>query len=380
MGRPPLPLGTHGAIRCYKTGTGYRARTLARDYDGRTRAVERWGKTRAAAEAALELAVRERAHTQADEQLTADTRVAVLAEAWYSSLADLSPTTMQAYRDRLDRQILPGLGQLRIRELTVGILDRHLRLVATDHGAATTKMTRSVLSGICTLATRHDALPHNPVRDVGALAAPARSSPRALTVPELKQLRAALTYDEQAIARDLPEFIDLMMATGMRIGEAAALSWADVDLDAGTVHVRATIARITGKGLIRKSTKTDTGLRSLVLPSWGVHTLRNRAARSDRSAQGPQDAPVFPAPLGGWRDPSNTQSDLRVAFDKAGFDWVTSHVFRKSVASVMDHAGLSARAAADQLGHANTSMTTDVYFGRKVLTTGAATALEILDS
>jgi len=43
-----------------------------------------------------------------------------------------------------------------------------------------------------------------------------------------------------------------------------------------------------------------------------------------------------------------------------------------------DHAGLSARAAADQLGHATTSMTTDVYFGRKVLVTGAAAVLEAL--
>jgi integrase len=41
-------------------------------------------------------------------------------------------------------------------------------------------------------------------------------------------------------------------------------------------------------------------------------------------------------------------------------------------------AGLSSRAAADQLGHANTSMTTDVYFGRKVLATGAAAVLEAL--
>ena len=60
------------------------------------------------------------------------------------------------------------------------------------------------------------------------------------------------------------------------------------------------------------------------------------------------------------------------------FEWVSSHVFGKSVASVMDSAGLSSRAAADQLRHANTSMTTDVYFGRKVLTTGAAAVLEVL--
>lgn len=65
---------------------------------------------------------------------------------------------------------------------------------------------------------------------------------------------------------------------------------------------------------------------------------------------------------------------------RAGFDWVTSHVFRKTVATLMDHAGLSSRAAADQLGHANTSMTTDVYFGRKIVTTGAAAVLEALNT
>jgi integrase len=87
---------------------------------------------------------------------------------------------------------------------------------------------------------------------------------------------------------------------------------------------------------------------------------------------------VFPAPLGGWRDPSNTQADLREAFASAGYDWITTHTFRKTVAILMDHAGLSSRAAADQLGHANTSMTTDVYFGRKVAATGAAAVLEAL--
>ena len=77
---------------------------------------------------------------------------------------------------------------------------------------------------------------------------------------------------------------------------------------------------------------------------------------------------------------SNTQAGLRDAFVAAGFDWVTSHVFRKTVATLMDNAGLSSRAAADQLGHANTSMTTDVYFGRKIATTGAAAVLEALDT
>jgi hypothetical protein len=47
-----------------------------------------------------------------------------------------------------------------------------------------------------------------------------------------------------------------------------------------------------------------------------------------------------------------------------------------AVATLMDHAGLTARQAADQLGHAEVSMAPDNYFGRKVARTGAAQVLE----
>lgn len=55
--------------------------------------------------------------------------------------------------------------------------------------------------------------------------------------------------------------------------------------------------------------------------------------------------------MGSLRDPSNTQADLPDIFARAGYGWVTSHVYRKTVATLMDDAGLSARQAADQLGH-----------------------------
>jgi integrase len=85
---------------------------------------------------------------------------------------------------------------------------------------------------------------------------------------------------------------------------------------------------------------------------------------------------VFTSVTGRLRDPSNTQGDLREAFDRAGYEHITSHTLRRTVATLMDEAGLSARAAADQLGHAKVSMTTDHYFGRRARSTGAAAVLE----
>lgn len=44
-----------------------------------------------------------------------------------------------------------------------------------------------------------------------------------------------------------------MLATGLRLGEALGVTWADVDLSAGTVAVRRTSVRVKGKGLVAKA-------------------------------------------------------------------------------------------------------------------------------
>jgi integrase len=66
----------------------------------------------------------------------------------------------------------------------------------------------------------------------------------------------------------------------------------------------------------------------------------------------------------------------RVRCDAGPFSWVTSHIFRKTVATRLDEAGLSARQIADQLGHAHPSLTQDVDMGRKVVTAEAAKLLD----
>lgn len=396
MGRANLPLGTYGAIRVYRTARGYRARTLYRDFDGRTRAVERNAKTKTAATRALIEALRDRARIDAGSAITPDTKVRDVAAKWFASLDEegRSPSTIQLYGDRLNRQVLPALGGVKVRELTVVLIDRHLATVKTQHGNAIAKTTRTVISGICALATRHDALPSNPCRDTHRISSQPKNSPRSLSVPEINQLRAYLSYDPIAVRKDVGDLVAFMLASGARIGEVCALSWSDVDLAAGTVAIRGTVLRIKGKGLVISRPKSKAGERILELPEWSLELLRDRRTldssglplRRTRSTRNGTTQPVnvdgrefvFATEMGQLRDPVNTRRDLRDAFKRAGYEGITSHIFRKSVASLMDDAGLTARSASDQLGHAQTAMTQNVYFGRKVRKTGAAEVLEVL--
>jgi integrase len=69
---------------------------------------------------------------------------------------------------------------------------------------------------------------------------------------------------------------------------------------------------------------------------------------------------------------------LRDVFRRVGYPWVTSHVFRKTAATLLDEAGVSARKIADQLGHSQVSVTQDVDMGRKIASDDAAQVLEII--
>jgi integrase len=227
-------------------------------------------------------------------------------------------------------------------------------------------MSRSVLSGVCGLACRLDILNSNPVREAGKISTKPKRTVKSLDVSAVSELRIWLTYDDKAIARDLPDLIYFLLGTGVRIGEAIAVEWCDVDLDAQTIDIVANIVRVKGLGLIRQIDESSKlTKRRLQAPEGLVRILR---ARRERAQPGDHD-PVFPAVRGGWRDPSNTGADLRDFLTWSGFAGLTSHLIgRKTVASRFDATGQSARAAADQLGHARTSMTQDEYYVRQIET------------
>lgn len=120
--------------------------------------------------------------------------------------------------------------------------------------------------------------------------------------------------------------------------------------------------------------KTKAGVRTIAIPKSLVDLLRDRQAkfkiRNDHDL-------VFPTMRGNIRDPRNTSRDWRMARDRIGYPTVTTHSFRKTVATALDQSGLSAREIAEYLGHANPSLTQDVYMAKN---TGGIRAAETMNS
>ena len=214
MGRQPLPLGQWGLIRVYphlRDGAGkvtsYRARTLFRDLDGRTRSVARSGPSKSRAQATLKAALARRS-SAGSRDLAGATRFSefsVAAEMWveddrkHVDRVSRSPSTLETYEGHLRRHVLPGLGEVRLGEITVPLLDRFLELLATDSGVATSRSCRAVVSGVLSMAVRYGAVPTNPVRDAGPIASTRKRPPTSLTAKDGLELLALLAADARSV-------------------------------------------------------------------------------------------------------------------------------------------------------------------------------------
>jgi integrase len=149
--------------------------------------------------------------------------------------------------------------------------------------------------------------------------------------------------------RPTADLVAFLAGTGVRIDEARRLRWDQVDLSRGRVYIR--------------GTKSETSDRWLNLPEWLVTRL---AARTESDGH---DGYVFASPASVdnpeqiWEQ-SNSANALRAALDASDHSWAVPHTFRRTVATLLDQANVPIARIADQLGHADVSMTARVYLGR----------------
>lgn len=375
------PAGTVKAKR-------WRARAKVRDLDGKIRDVERNAATKSKAERALEDALRNRVTPAQGTAFTVNSTVAEAGRFWLEQIvrpeAGLASRTVDLYKGNFERYLLPStIANLTLAEANaVPEIRTYLQGVADAHGAGAAKSARSVLSNIFNLAVNDGVLPVNAARGIKSprpiapivrphgerrsqrlaeqgipVTEQARDTARAFTREERDAIVAYAYADEASINADMPDVIAFLAGTGVRSGEALAVAWSDVDLRTGRTRI--------------KGTKSSSADRAIVLPQWLLERMRERSERG-RDASGL----VFPAPVaGGQRDARNVRRHVRRILDEMGYPWATAHTFRRTVASLIDSQGGGVELAANQLGHADASMTARVYLNRRRDTEAAAAIL-----
>lgn len=386
-GRPRTEIGTYGDIKVRDVGGGkFVARTRFRARNGRLLDVTRRGPSQAAARRALKKALTELVDDAAGKEITGDTRMTRVMDLWLADLkekVDLgkrAAKTFYDYRDTIDNSLRPAMGELTCREaehagLCNEVLKEIRRKAATavgskggkrgKNGEAAMSRARTVLSGVCGLAVLHQAMTVNPVKSVERIERD-KDEVRALEPQErsdfLTQFRAEV---EKRVAGkngagtgpnrlglrgrawlDLPELVEAMLSTGLRIGEALALIDESVDLDADVVHASHHLVRVEGVGMVRKpKRKGDRPGLKVPIVSWTASMWRRRKLSA---APG---GPVFASWNGEWLDPGNVAKRLNKICQEIGYGWVSSRYFRHTAATHLGDSDLTDSVISDALGN-----------------------------
>lgn len=222
-------------------------------------------------------------------------------------------------------------------------------------GSRTRRAIHTTIKQALASAVMDGLLPNNPL---DAVKSPRETTPtRRFLTPE--QVRSLL---ESADATQTPQtvaLVTLIAATGLRIGEALALRWEDIDLAKAIVQVRRSLAEVNGK-FVEQEPKTEAGMRLVTLPKRAISRLR--AHRKARGTLPLGSALVFHNTRGGWLRKSNLyQQVLHPLMIEAEIPKVGWHALRHAHATALLAAGEPVADVAARLGHRDPSLTMRVY-------------------
>jgi len=294
--------------------------------------------------------------------------IEAFAQRWAASTLAVSPrkeSTKETYRALL-RSYLYGsrLGGVTFERIKATDVEAWLSELTTKAGvpvsAATRRQVYTVLRAVLDTALRDGLVARNVAATVDRPRVQ-RPEERFLTPEETTQL---LDSARTASPRYAP-ILELLVRTGLRRGEALALQWRDIDLDAGTLRVRGTLARVGGTLSITEP-KTEKSRRVISIGPRAVELLRKRRSEqgADRAANADlwqESGLVFTTPTGTPVEPRNVLRAVGVAAKRAGLDDVKVHTLRHSAASMMLGRGESLKAVSEHLGHSSIAITGDVY-------------------
>ena len=303
--------------------------------------------------------------TYRDVDLTEESRI-TLGE-WLDKWMDeymmftLRESTLESYGCLIRNQVKPFIGSKPLSALTTSEMQKFYNKIKKEgrvrehpiHGKALAdSMVRGIhmmLHEALDMAVKERLIVKNPT--VGT------------TVPKCNYAEKQVLVDSQldtflAAIEAYPEWVDFFyteVMTGLRKGEICGLKWSDVDFDAGKLRVQRSVTRQKG-GIRIGETKTDTGMRVIVLPPSVLDMLRRRKAEA----------------LSEWifykltnpcepMSPDAAYRKLKIILKNAELPLIRFHDLRHTFATHATDGGVDPKTLSGILGHTNASFTLDTY-------------------
>ena len=272
----------------------------------------------------------------------------------------LRPRTWTMYELHVRKHLVPHIGSVRTAALTTDRVQIAVnRLGESGLSPRSVRHVRATLRLALNAGMEWGLIGRNPAARGVKLPPMLKHEVTVLSEDEARRLLGAARDDR------LSALWTAALAMGLRQGEALGLSWADVDLDRGVLHVRHSLQRIGGS-LVLTSTKTEGSAATLRMPEVVMAAMRSHRARQELDRRMAGDAwhesgLCFTTSIGTAIDARNLQRQFHSLLRRAGVRRIRFHDLRHSFASILLARGATFHEVAQLLRHSSPALVASTY-------------------
>ena len=289
-------------------------------------------------------------------------------DQWFSNHSTtIKISTKKSIESKFNKHILPRFGKLKMKEITRSYCQKMINEIAQS--IASVNDIKIQANQVFKYALKMDIISKNPLEHVSI-----PKQQKELISEENKaveriywkkdEIKRFLAITKQELSFRDHVLFHLLIYTGARKGEVLALTWDDIDFEAGSIRFAKTLFHNEGEFILQTS-KTKESKRLISLDSKTIALLKKWRIRQIEANLGNKNSSdnkmVFTREDGSPMRLAYPNEKLDIVIKKHNLHRITIHGLRHTHASLLFEAGASIKEVQERLGHSDIKMTMNIY-------------------
>lgn len=275
-------------------------------------------------------------------------------------LPNIEETTRAGYKEKIKTCIIPELGNIPLNALKTDHIQSWVNYLREERELSPKSIKNAFHNVNASLkkAVKLRLIPYNPCEGV--------------ELPKLRKYTGKVYTKEQIddvlkITQNTDMFLPVLLGfcVGLRRGEMLALRWEDVDFETKNLYIHRNMVLADGK-IIEKEPKSEAGIRHIPVGDRMIKHLKNAHTQylQDKLALGKgffDDGYVIRQKNGKYLRPDSLTQKWGRFIKRNNLPHIRFHDTRHSCATEMIASGIDPKTAQTRLGHADVSITMNIY-------------------
>ena len=288
-----------------------------------------------------------------------------LFDIWYEQhvLNNCSFSTQRSYKTITKANLIPRIGSKKVVDIKAkDINNLFLDLKKEKFTQSLFKMLKSVLNSCFDYALFPlEIIDNNPCRNV--------KNPKMEVIKDEKDIidfeKLNRIVEVDAKHYMFPDVCIFLFNTGMRIGEAFALRWEDIDFENRIIHIKHNLVYKPHEGYFISDTKSKSSVRDILFNNTVEKLLRKVKLEQNQNKLRygkyyKNNNLVFSRINGYFLSEGSFVTYAKKTSIETGINF-TMHTFRHSHATIMLQSGANMKDVQDRLGHSTIGTTMNIY-------------------